>query len=85
MPKRIQRKRSVTESDWVHNDDPLDCGVRLPNASINLWRKPAVIAAWQSGGTLRDIARRYRVSHETVREWTRLHSKKCGASRRPQG
>lgn len=68
---------------WVHNDDPLECGVRLPNASINLWRKPAVIADWQSGMTLRAIGAKYGISHDTVRAWTERHSRKVGASRRP--
>lgn len=71
-------------SDWVHHDDPLECGVRLTTFAINLWRKPALIADWQAGATLRDLATKYEVNHETARKWTELLTRKEGASRRPQ-
>lgn len=71
-------------SDWVHNDDPLECGVRLPASSINLWRKPALVADWRAGWKLRDLAVKYGVSHETARKWTECLSRKVGSSRRPR-
>lgn len=70
-------------TEWVHNDDPLEAGVRLPTSSINLWRKPRVIDEWMAGATLRDIADKYEISHETVRAWTEQLNRKAGASRRP--
>lgn len=75
----------MRDSDWVHNDDPLECGVKLPRASINLWRKPALIADWQQGATLRALADKYGVSHDTARAWTEGMTRKQGASRRPKG
>lgn len=69
---------------WVHDDDPLECGVKMTNYAINLWRKPALIADWQSGATLRELAAKYDVSHDTAREWTKLLTRTKGASRRPK-
>ena len=75
--------KKMTEADWIDNDDPLECGVRLPTSSINLWRKPRLIEDWKAGATLRDLATKYSVSHETARAWTDGMSRKSGASRRP--
>lgn len=61
---------------WVHDDDPLECGVKLT--------KPALIEDWKSGATLRELATKYGVSHDTAREWTLLLSRDKGASRRPK-
>jgi len=69
---------------WVENDDPLECGVRLPAHVVNMWRKPRLIADWKSGMTLRDLAAKYGVSHETARKWTEHYTRTVGASRRPQ-
>lgn len=64
--------------------DGLDDGPPLTAYAINLWRKPALIADWQAGATLRDLASKYGVSHETARKWTERLSRRAGASRRPQ-
>lgn len=56
-------------TDWIEHEDPLECGVRLPRASINLWLKPRVIEQWKSGATLRECAKAHGVSHDTVRLW----------------
>lgn len=69
---------------WVHNDDPLECGVRLPTHAINLWRKPALIADWTKGATLRELAVKYDVSRDTAHKWTKLLTRQTGASRRPK-
>lgn len=66
---------------WVHDDDPLECGVKLTNFAINLWRKPALIADWQAGATLRALAAKYEVSHETARKWTERLKRNNGPSR----
>lgn len=65
--------------------DGLDDGPPLTNYAINLWRKPALIADWTAGETLRNLAKKYDVSHETARKWTELLSRNEGASRRPKG
>lgn len=64
-------------SDWIHNDDPLECGVRLPRKVVSAFKKQTVTAEWLRGGSLRSIAKRHGVSHDTVMRWTR------GMSRRP--
>jgi transposase-like protein len=64
--------------------DGLDDGPPMTAYAINLWRKPALIAEWKAGATLRDLATKYGVSHETARKWTELLSRKEGASRRPK-
>ena len=74
----------MKDSDWVHNDDPLECGVRLTRLAINLWRKPALIADWQAGETLRSLSAKYKISHETARKWTEDLTRRSGASRRPK-
>lgn len=72
-------------SEWIHHDDPLECGVRLPRASINIWRKMALAKDWRAGWRLRDLAVKYGVSHETARKWTEGLTRSEGASRRPRG
>lgn len=69
---------------WVHDDDPLECGVLLPRHVVNGWKKPKLIADWQAGATVRDLAARYNISHETARAWTEGMSRENGAHRRPQ-
>ena len=64
--------------------DGLDDGPPLTRYAINLWRKPALIAEWKAGATLRGLAAKYEVSHETARKWTELLTRREGASRRPQ-
>jgi len=71
----------MKDSDWVHNDDPLECGVKLTKYAINLWRKPALIADWQRGETLRTLSDKYKISHETARKWTEKMTRRQGASR----
>lgn len=70
---------------WVHNDDPLECGVRLPIHVINAWKRPRVIADWHTGATLRELADRYEISHQTAKEWTDGETRTQGAARRPHG
>lgn len=62
----------------------LDDGPPLPTHVVNAWKKPLVISRWENGQTLRDIAREFGISHETVRAWTNGLSRNKGASRRPQ-
>lgn len=63
--------------------DGLDDGPPLTTHGINLWRRPALIADWMEGATLRDLAAKYDVSRDTAHKWTRLLTRKTGASRRP--
>lgn len=62
----------------------LDDGPPLTTYAINLWRRPALIADWQAGATLRDLAVKYDVSRDTADRWTRTLTRRAGASRRPK-
>lgn len=65
----------VDGNAWVHDDDPLECGVRLPAKVINAWKRDRVVADWKSGMTLRALAAKHDISHETARQWTRRESR----------
>lgn len=64
--------------------DRLDDGPPMTKYAINLWRKPALIADWRDGMTLRGLAAKYGVSRDTAHKWTKLLSRRAGASRRPK-
>lgn len=62
----------------------LDDGPPLPRWVINQWKRERLTNDWKAGATLRDLAAKYEVSHETARAWTECQTRKVGASRRPQ-
>lgn len=64
--------------------DGLDDGPPLPRWVVNAWKRERVVSEWQAGATLRDLAAKHEVSHETVRAWTEAMTRKVGASRRPK-
>lgn len=74
-------------SEWRHDHKPdqsgLDDGPLLPRASINRRKRDSVVNDWKDGATLRDLAAKYQISHETVRAWTEREQRDVGASRRP--
>jgi transposase len=72
------------EDIWVEADDPLDSGVKLPQHVINAWKKEQAVTDWRTGMTLRNVAAKYDVSRETVRDWTNGLARLAGASRRPR-
>lgn len=63
--------------------DGLDDGPPLPRLAINAWKRDQLTAEWIAGATLRSLASKYEVSHETARAWTQSNTRKGGASRRP--
>lgn len=64
--------------------DGLDDGPPLPRWVVNNWNRDRVVADWKTGCTLRDLAVKHGISHETARAWTEALTRKAGASRRPR-
>lgn len=63
--------------------DGLDDGPPLPRSVVNGWKRDRIMVEWKGGATLRDLAAKYEVSHETVHAWTENEPRPAGASRRP--
>lgn len=64
--------------------DGIDDGPDLPRWVINGWKRDRIMIEWKAGATLRALAQKYEVSHETVRDWTENEPRAVGASRRPR-
>jgi hypothetical protein len=65
--------------------DGIDDGPALPRWVVNAWKRERVVEAWMAGATLRDVAAKHEISHETARAWTETLTRPKGASRRPRG
>jgi len=63
--------------------DGLDDGPPLPVCVINAWKRDRLLIDWKAGATLRALAAKYEISHETARDWTNGLTRIVGASRRP--